>query len=365
MYRWLLLAAALCQAAEPKPEIVSLLTLVTEQNLIENLAAVLSGNVESVSWEQIRVDRDASGDGKDVLLHSRLTRYDADHHVVEETERQSGGETRSKNVYENGLLVKSTGRSFRADGKQVGEEGWQTWKYDDAGRLLETKRGQGEKLQNHDVSSYDASGRLIRREIRQGNTDAIVFTELYTYSGKPEVMQRRILTPQTGVTRDSFRLRVNDAGKVTESWSDEDGYHVRWKYDEQNRVVEQLTDQYKPKAGCDGCPLPGTVQARYQGATREQTFLEPGGKPVFQRVTTFEKDGSIASIRYQLPEGASPQDARDLNRVVGAIVPQGGEQHVVTTWDDHGNWTEKKVVFEPRTGAAITRFIYRRKIVYR
>jgi hypothetical protein len=352
-------------AAEPKPEIVSLLTLVGEQNLIENPAAALTGPVESMLWEQIRMDRSSSGADQEVVLHSRLTKYDTANRAIEITERQYGGETRATNSYENSLLVGTRGRSFNADGKQAGEEFWQTWKYDDAGRVLETKRGRGDKIENHIVSSYDGSGRLRQREVRQGVADAIVFTELYVYSGKPETVQRRILAAQTGIARDAEKLRLNQDGTVAELWDTADGYHVRWKYDDRNRIIEQLTDPYTPPAGCDPCPLPGAIRTLYEERTRVQTFFEPGGKSVLRRITEFEKDGSIASIRFEAPSGANPADAPDLNRVVSAIVPQGGEQHVVTIWDDHGNWAEKKVILLPGTGAPITHFIYRRKIIYR
>jgi hypothetical protein len=354
----------LCSAAEPKADVVSLLTLVGEQNLIENPAATLSGTVESMFWEQVRIDRSPSGDDKEIVVRSRLTKYDAANQAIEVSEHQNG-ETLSQNSYENGLLVSTRGRRFSLDGKQIGEEFWQTWKYDDPGRLVETRRGRGEKLENHVVSSYDASGRLRQREIRQGVSDALLFTELFVYSDKPATVQRRILSPQTGVARDAEKLRLNDDGTVEELWEAADGYHVRWKYDDQHRAIEQLTDPYTPPAGCDPCPLPGTIRTLYEESMRVQTFLESGGRSVLRRITEFEKDGSIASIRFEAPTGASPADAPDLNRVVSAIVPQGGEQRVVTTWDAHGNWTEKKVIFLPRTGAPITRFIYRRKITYR
>lgn len=356
------LAPTLCLAAEPKPDVVSLLTLVGEQSQVENHSATLSGKVESVLWEHVRIERSSSGDNKETLFQSRLTKYDADDRAIEVTERQNG-EVRSTNSYENGLLMSTRGRSFNAEGKPVGDEFWQTYRYDEAGQLLDLKRGRGQKLQNHYVSSYDASGRLVRREIRQGETDAIVYTEEYLHSGKPETVQRRILIPQTGVAKDSMKLRLDEEGNVVELW--DEGFHVRWKYDNQRRVIEQLTDQYIPPAGCDACPLPGAIRTRYEDHTREQTFVEPGGKAVLQRVTVFEKDRSIASIRYHLPNGANPQDAPALNRVVGAIIPLGGEKYVVTIWDDHGNWTEKKLIFQPRVGAPITQSIYRRKITYR
>jgi hypothetical protein len=147
-------------------------------------------------------------------------------------------------------------------------------------------------------------------------------------------------------------------------WS-EDGYHVRWKYDSQHRAVEQLTDPYAFPTGCDHCPLPGAIRTRWEDRTREQTFVNTGGKVVLRRITVMEKDGSIASIRFERLNDASPGDAPDLNRVVDAIIPQGGEQYVATTWDDHGNWTEKKQVFQPRSGTLITKLIYRRKFTYR
>jgi hypothetical protein len=135
-------------AAEPKPDVVSLMTIVVEQSQIENPQATLKGNVESILWEQIRVDRTSSGDNQEVLLRSRLTKYDADNRVIEVTERQQG-ETRSVNSYKNGLLVGMRGRSFNQDGKQVGEEFWQDYQYDAAGQLVDSKRGRGQKLDIH------------------------------------------------------------------------------------------------------------------------------------------------------------------------------------------------------------------------
>lgn len=349
--------------AEPKPEIVSLLTIVAEQDQVENPEATLNGNVESVFWEQLRVDRGPSGEEKEVLVRSRLTKYDADNRVVEVAEHQQG-ETHSTNTYQNGLLVGTRGRTFNKDGKQIGEEFWQDYQYDAAGQLVDLKRGRGQKLQNHYVSEYDTSGRLIRREIRQGEPDAIVYTEEYLYTGIPATIQRRILSPQKGA-RDSVKFRLDELGNIAELWSTEDNYHVRWKYDSQNRVIEQTTDPYAPPAGCDGCPLPGVIRTSYQDHVRRQIFLAPSGTAVLERITTWERDGSIASIRYVRPDGATPQEASDLNRIVSAIIPQGADRRVETTWDDRGNWKEKLEIFQPTVGASITRFIYRRTITYR
>jgi YD repeat-containing protein len=342
---------------------VSLLTIVVEQNQIENPKATLNGNVESILWERIRVDRSPSGDNKEVLIQSRLTKYDADNRVIEVSERQQG-EIHSVNTYKNGLLVGRRGRSFNKDGKQAGEEFWQDYEYDAAGQLVDFKRGSGQKLQNHYVSEYDTFGHLIRREIRQGEADAIVYTEEYLYTGKPATVQRRILSPQKGAT-DSMKFRLDEPGNIAELWSEDDKYHVRWKYDSRNRVIEQLTDPYTPPSGCDECPLPGAIRTSYQDHSRKQIFFAPSGKAVLERITTLERDGSIASIRYERPNSATPQDAPDLNRVVGAIIPRGADRRVATTWDDHGNWQEKLEIFQPPVGVSITRFIYRRAITYR
>lgn len=360
--RVLSLAALLCgtalayQTSEPMPEVISPLTLVSEQNLIENPKAVLRGSVESVKWEQVGM---ASSEN---VVHSKLTRYDRDGRVVEATDRWLA-ESRTTSVYESGQLARTSSRRL-VDGKPSGEETWQTWRYDVVGRVLETKRGQGEKLQNHLTSSYDASGRLLRVEVRQGAQDALVFTNVYRYSGNPVLIERRTLSA-SGRPREPLKKQLDAKGNVVELW-DEDGIHVRLKYDEQNRVVEQATDAYTIPAGCDECPLPGRIQIVHlqvspEERVREQTFFDEGGKPVLRRTLRLERDGSIASIRFETLSVAPSM----LNRVIGAITPTGGDRYVETTWDEHGNWTEKRDCFRPTGGEARVQFVYRRKIVYR
>jgi hypothetical protein len=348
-------------AAEPKPEIVSPLTLVVEENLIENPKAILKGKVESVLWQHLGIQSTA-GEGKEVLAESRLSKYDADGRVIEVTERGLT-ETRLTNTYENGLLVSKRGRGFKTDGTPLGEEFWQIHQYDANGQLLDLKRGHGQKLENHYVSNYDSSGRLIRQEIRHGEQDALVYIEQFLYSGKPATMRRRILSPK-GAARESTRLCLDESGNIAELWG-ERGYHVAWKYNNQHAVIEQSTDSYKFPDGCDECPLPGVIRTRYEGNLREQTFFEPGGKAVLKRITLLEQDGSIASIRYQRPEGANPEDAPMLNRIVNAITRPGGERYVETSWDNNGNWVEKRECYRPHAAQPIVLAIYRRKITYR
>jgi hypothetical protein len=157
MRYWLLAQAlfsllpALYAADEPRPEIFSPMTLLGEESQIENPKASLNGKVESVLWQQKRIEAATSGDAKEILLRSRLTKYDPDNQPIDETDHQIG-ETHSTNTYENGRLVSTRGKRFNQEGKQVGEEFWQTYQYDAAGRLLDLKRGSGEKLENHFVS---------------------------------------------------------------------------------------------------------------------------------------------------------------------------------------------------------------------
>jgi hypothetical protein len=351
-----------CVAALPKFDVVSLLTLVNEQDQIENPAATLSGKVAAVSWRQIRIERLPNGEEKEVSVSSRLTKYDNENRAIEVIENNTR-ETRITHSYENGLLMSTRERNFTADGKPVGDEFWETYQYAASGQLVDFKRGRGQNLENHDVSKYDTAGHLVRREIRQGVTDAVVYIEQYAYSGKPETVKRRILILTSGAARDSGTFRFDEKGSVAELWT-EDGYHVRWKYDDQHRVTEQSTDPYTPPSGCDECPLLGAIRTSYEDNIREQTFFQPGGKAVLQRVTV-QRDGSIASIRYKRPTGARTEDAPDVNRIVGAITHPRGEPYVITTWDDHGNWTEKKQVFQPSGGPLTTMAVYRRTINYR
>lgn len=62
---------------------------------------------------------------------------------------------------------------------------------------------------------------------------------------------------------------------------------------------------------------------------------------------------------------AQPEDASDWYRILATITPQGGNRYVETSWDDHGNWTEKRQYFRPTGGKPILQFVYRRKIAYR
>jgi len=302
-------AHTLCVASEPKPPITSLLTLVVEQAQVENSAAIPQGTVESIAWEQLRIQRGSSGEAMELPIHSRLTKYDVDGHAVEEVDRQID-ETRSTRTYSQGRLVSVKGRRFSKDGKQVGEEFWETYQYDPGGNVLDFRRGRGQVLQNHFVSKYDESGRISERQIRQGEKDELLFTEQFVYAGDPPTVRRRILTP-LAPPRDSGRYRLDEGGRIVELWSEE-GYHVRWQYDGQQRVIEQSTDTYTVPDGCDECPIPGTVQIRYADSVRQEDFLDVGGKTVLKRVVRLERDGSIGSINYARALGVREQDAPDL-----------------------------------------------------
>lgn len=357
----LFLFSTLSAASEPKPEIVSLLTLVTEQSQVENPNAVLNGRVSSVAWEQVRIEHDQRGENKEVLIHSIRSRYDAESHAIEEIDRQPSREIHTTNNYENGVLVSMRGETISSDtGKPIGDEFWQTFKYG-KGRLLELRRGRGQKLENHVVSEYDGSGNLISREIHQGENDKLIYTEQFRYTSNPPIVERRVILPN-GKYKRSSKFRLDGADRVVEIWG-EDGDHVRWKYDTQGRMTEQLTDAYVVPDGCDDCPIPGKIEIRYERSVREQTFFSPSGMPLLRRISQLEMDGSIASISYELL--ANRDDAPDLNRLVDTITPPAGNRYVETTWDDHANWTEKREYFRPTDGDPILQVVYRRKILYR
>ena len=68
------------QSGEPRPEVFSLGTLLIENYQVENPRAALRGQVESVSWEHVRIDHGPSGESKD-MVRSRSTKYDHDGHL--------------------------------------------------------------------------------------------------------------------------------------------------------------------------------------------------------------------------------------------------------------------------------------------
>ncbi len=205
---------------------------------------------------------------------------------------------------------------------------------------------------------------MISTEVRQGESDTLVYTEQLTHTNNPRTIERRIILPN-GKVRGVARYGLDGADKVIELSSHDDGYHVRWKYDLLGRVLEQETGAYTIPDGCDECPIPGRIETAYRKSEREQTFFNPKGKALFRRITGLERDGSISSIRYQWMSGAGPEDAPDLYRVLASIAPRGGSLYRESTWDDHGNWTERRAYFQPHGGSPVLQFVCRRKIVYR
>ena len=356
--------------AGPQPDFVSVVTLAGEGDWLRHFSEDPSprklDGVASVSWEEFRIAPGGPGGaGVEQPMGAGVRRYDGGGHETERVERNpsrdSVPESRMTSEYRNGLLVRTSSRSFlQATGKETREEVWETFEYDAAGRLTEFRRGRGQKLENHFANRYDASGRIVRRETRGAN-DTLVNTEEFRYPG-PATVEIGIVSPD-GKAKRPDKLRLDDAGRVIEWWTQE-GIHVRWEYDPQGRVIEQATDG-NTSAGFEVYPIPGTIRTRYEARAREQVFLSASGKPLLRRTAQIERDGSISSIRSEIVAGAKTEDAPEVFAVIKALASPGARNYTESTWDNHDNWIERRWYSQPNGGSPVLHFVVRRTIVYR
>ena len=360
----------LALVAGPQPGFVSFVTLEGEEDGLasssEDPRAFQTGGVASVSWEEFRVAPGGSGAGVEQPMGSGVRRYDTRGHETERIERDSSRvsvpEWRMTSEYRNGLLVRTSTRSFlQTTGQETGDEVWETFEYDAAGRVTEYRSGRGQSLGGHFTNRYDASGRIVRRETRGAN-DAPINTQKFSYATDSATVEQRFISPD-GKVKGPDRYRLDDAGRVVELWVQE-GFHVRWKYDSQGRVAEQATDG-DTSAGLDVFPIPGTIRTRYEGAVREQVFFSTGGKALFRRIAQMERDGSISSIHDEVIAGAKTEDAPEFFGMIRAITARGGRNYTESTWDRRDNWIERRWYSQPNGGSPVLRFVVRRTIVYR
>lgn len=159
-------------------------------------------------------------------------------------------------------------------------------------------------------------------------------------------------------------LKVSDlsGGQLTQ-W-----YHVKFKYDEKGRVVEQNTDQFKLGSGDDYSPLPGKLVVEYNDEKHsgEQRFYDTDGKLVLHTTFTFDRDGISTKLRV-LDASGKEQAGSEL-----FVAPQykssirAGYVEWEIIYDHHGNWTERRRWFTPADGSPriMTRLI-RQNIIYR
>lgn len=300
--------------------------------------------------------------------------FDKDGHLMKATYEFDSSISTTLNVWQNGRLQSQTVHHHRADGKMADWEEWQHWIYDAYGRLSEFHAGLDKAEWNYYLNfKYDAADRSLGYEYRDTKIGGLpTYTEI-TYGEKDITLSRfdysrHKLYEQVEVVDDKNRvtdLKVSDlSGGQLKQW-----YHVRFKYDEKSRVIEQDTDPFKPGDGDDYSPLPGKVIVDYNDEKHsgEQEYFDPTGKLVFQTAFTLDLDGILTSVRILEKSGKERQGGESAGDVASdKASTRRGKNEWEVIYDRHGNWTERRRWFTPADGSSRIMITFvRQTITYR
>jgi len=325
----------------------------------------VKGPVASVEREEIQ------SPGQSPLgYHTKSTlKFDDNSHLVSRVLEDSLGVSTTTNVWELGRLQSQTVKHHRNDGKFADWTEWQRWVYDSQGRLLEFHAGRDEREMNTFVNfQYDSEGRPLGYELAAQSLTEITYEGPKITLTKLQKYQRRKFFEQVQVVDNKKRvidLKVSDlSGGQLKLW-----YHVTFKYDDKDRVIEQNTDPFKFGSGDDYSPLPGKLIVEYndENHSGEQEFYNSDGKLRIHTRFEFGRDGTLTKLRFVDASG---------NEQKGSELLTDPQSHKVTTrpgkveweiiYDDQGNWTDRRRWFTPDDGSAriMTRSV-RQQITYR
>lgn len=191
-------------------------------------------------------------------------------------------------------------------------------------------------------------------EFRQGAADEFFSRTQIKYSGNTVETSE---LDEAG-NPDWSQIQILDkSGRVADLKVFENGtlwYHAAFRCDEKGRVIEQRTDPYKFGVGDDNSPLPGKLVTRYDDANhlREQKFYSPEGQLSYHSIAVLDRDGNILSLRRFNSEGTE-QPGSELfpNQKTQSPESRPGKTEWEVSYDDHGNWTERRKWFTPADGS--------------
>ncbi len=351
----------------PVPPIFSQMTVILQGELQFQNTAKAKGPVASIlreeTWPLQKTPK-------------RTSKFEFDHdgRLTKAIYEDGLGSTTTSNVWQNGRLQSQTVHHHRADGKMADWEEWQHWNYDRYGRLSEFHAGRDKAEWNYYLNfKYDAADRSLGYEYRDTKIGGLpTYTEI-TY-GEKDITLRRLdysrhkLYEQVEVVDRKNQvtdLKVSDlSGGQLKPW-----YHVRFKYDEMSRLIEQDTDPFKLGSGDDYSPLPGKVIIEYNDDKHsgEQKYFDTEGKLVVHTTFSLDRDGLVTSLSAldasgkELPSGESFFDSASHK-----VSKRPGKVEWEVIYDERGNWTERRRWFTPadRSSRIMTRLV-RQTITYR
>lgn len=299
-----------------------------------------------------------------------IIRFDAAGHEIEHDEESPDSTRKLMRTFEDGRLSSETGESSSKGGPNP--QGWLHLTYQ--GKLLaEIRKGHGDQLENHCLNfKYDASGRLIHYEYREGASDKRLEDVDFKYLADTVEMDE---TAPNGVITTSQVQKLDVKGRVVDlSYSDLNQgklklwYHASFRYDDKDRVVEQVSDERELGEGDDYVPLPGRVVFTYDDAklTRKEEFYDKG-KLAATVIAQLDRDGEELSLH--IFDGAGREKKYSYfvpDPVTGKPAQRAGQCAWEVDYDSHGNWIERRLWFTPADGTPrllLTK--YTRSLMYR
>lgn len=347
------------------PPIFSQMTVIWQGNLQYQNTVDMKGTVVRVEREEAQPPNQAP-----YPYHTTTNMtFDDDGHLIKSVGEDSLGVSTTINVWDKGKLQSQNVSHHRNDGKFQDWNEWQHWTYDKDNRLSEFKAGRDKQEMNDFVNfEYDAKGRPLGYELYAQTLTEISYAGNKITLSRLQKYQRRKFFEQVQEVDDKKRvidLKVSDlSGTQLKLW-----YHVTFKYDEKDRIVEQSTDPFKLGSGDDYSPIPGRLVVNYgdEKHAGEQRFYDTDGKLALHATFEFDRDGIFTKLRVLDASGKEqtggemfmdPQSHKSITR------PGNVEWEII--YDNQGNWTERRRWFTPFDGTPriMTRVI-RQTITYR
>lgn len=331
------------------PPIFSPLTAIWQGGLEYHDSADFKGNVAKVEREEAPTTDDNS---QRFRRKSTFT-FDEKQHLAQFVVEDAMGVDTTTTEWDGAHMKSMTTKYHSNSGKNLDSEDWKKWSYDQRGHISEIRAGHDQEQRTWLVNfRYDQRGRLL------GYEDKAVSLLEISYSGNKITVTRRQKynhhkTSEQVEVLDNKKRVIDLTVLDVRSAQLRPFYHVVFKYDEKDRVIEQDTDPFKLKSSDDDSPLPGKVLITYDDEKRtgEQRVYDPDEKLVLHARFEFDRDGIFTKFRI-LDASANERPGSEI--FVDAakhVTTRPGQVEWEILYDNHGNWTERRRWFTPQDGS--------------
>jgi hypothetical protein len=354
-------AAAQVPGPPENPAFFTVMSGVSQATLDAPLPAP-KGLVQRLKWEEFQR---LPGKSEKNLSPKRVItiQYDGQQHEIERRDENLFRDATSKTakVWNDGRLQsqESISRNVVGPGNRVQRLSvWNRFVYDSAGRVSDYRSGGATGLETHCVNYlYDSKNRVLSWDDRRGAEDIPFGHTAIKYSGNLVETTMSDVSGQTGVLEvqmldDAARvvdLRFSEfSGEQVKLW-----YHTTFKYDNLGRVIEQSTDPFHLDENNETFPMPGKFVTEYDDAKHfvYEKLYRSDGSLGFHATGQFDKDGLLIAFRSFDSAGKEGTPGEfGLDPKTGEVVIQKGIVAWEVTYDDQGNWTERKRWLTPADG---------------